>query len=322
MKVSLVIDGNYLLHKDVYTLINEKTLYGDLPVLLNNNLNSLIKLYPFDTIYFVSDSKLRWRRDYYSEYKQNRVKDDKIDWKFIFQTYDKFKEDIKEMSNINFYEIDWIEGDDIVSYIVRKNNEVGISNFIMASDGDLHQLMNFDLGLEYINIMYNFKLSDERCYLPPNYNIFIDEMRTKSNSSLFDMSEDDEFLDFLEKLINKTKITEVSPEESLFCKMVSGDRKDNVPSVYIKGKRGIGKAGSLSIYKLYKETNQEIIDFDSEIFINNLTEIISYSKKITDEEIKNEIKNNIIRNRKLLRLDENYLPTTLKEQVVNRVKIY
>lgn len=322
MKVSLVIDGNYLLHKDVYTLINEKTLYGDLPVLLNNNLNNLIKLYPFDTIYFVSDSKLRWRRDYYSEYKQNRVKDDKIDWKFIFQTYDKFKEDIKEMSNINFYEIDWIEGDDIVSYIVRKNNEVGISNFIMASDGDLHQLMNFDLGLEYINIMYNFKLSDERCYLPPNYNIFIDEMRTKSNSSLFDMSEDDEFLDFLEKLINKTKITEVSPEESLFCKMVSGDRKDNVPSVYIKGKRGIGKAGSLSIYKLYKETNQEIIDFDSEIFINNLTEIISYSKKITDEEIKNEIKNNIIRNRKLLRLDENYLPTTLKEQVVNRVKIY
>ena len=322
MKVSLVIDGNYLLHKDVYTLINEKTLYGDLPVLLNNNLNTLVHLYPFDSIYFISDSKMRWRQDYFSDYKQNRVKDDKVDWEFIFKTYNNFKKELKEMSHVNFYEIDWVEGDDIISYIVKKNNESGISNFIMASDGDLHQLLHFDLGLEYINLMYNFKLSDERCYLPENYNIFLKEMRDNIGSNLFDMNDDDEFLDFLEKLTNKSKIKEVSPEESLFCKLVAGDRKDNVPSVYKKGARGIGEAGSKSIYKLYKETNQEIIDFDSENFINSLTEIISYSKKITEQEVKDEIKNNLIRNRKLLKLDENYLPTALKEQVVNKVKIY
>lgn len=322
MKISLVIDGNYLLHKDVYVLIHEKTLYGDLPVLLRKNLNDLLKMYPFDTVYFVSDSKMRWRQDYFSDYKQNRTKDENIDWKFIFETYDKFKEEIKEMSNINFHEIDWIEGDDIISYIVRKNNEMGTSNFLMASDGDLHQLLNFDLSLEYINIMYNFKLSDERCYFPQNYNIFIQEMRKKSGSNLFDMNEDDDFLNFLEKLSNKTKVKEVSQEESLFCKLVSGDRKDNVPSVYIKGSRGIGEAGSSTIYKLFKETNQELIDFDSDNFINSLTEVISFSKKVTDEDIKNDIKNNLIRNRKLLRLNEQYLPSYLKDEVINKVKIY
>ena len=135
-------------------------------------------------------------------------------------------------------------------------------------------------------------------------------------------NEDNEFLTFLEDLEFKTKVKEVSPEETLFCKMVSGDKKDNVPSAYIKNERGIGATGSLSIYRLYKETNQEIIDFDSDIFINRLIEIISFSKKITDETVKEDIKDKLVRNRKLLKLDENYLPVELKEQMVNKVKIY
>ena len=136
------------------------------------------------------------------------------------------------------------------------------------------------------------------------------------------MNEDNEFLTFLEDLEYKTKSKEVSPEESLFCKMVSGDKKDNVPSVYIKANRGIGEAGGLSIYKLYKEINQENIDFDSDIFINKLTEIISFNKKVTDTIVIDDIKQKLVRNRKLLRLDENYLPIELKEQIVGKVKIY
>lgn len=322
MKVSLVIDGNYLLHKDIYTLYNEKTLFSDLPILLKNTVENITKVYAFDTIYFISDSKMRWRQDYFTDYKQNRVKDDKIDWVFVFETYNKFKEEIKQMSHINFYEVDWLEGDDVISYIVRKNNENGVSNIVVASDSDLHQLINFDLSLNYINIMYNYKFSDERTYFPQNYNIFLEEMRNLSNNNLFDMNEDDEFLDFVERLTNKTKTKEVSPEETLFCKMVSGDRKDNVPSVYIKNNRGIGEAGGKSIYKLYKETYNEIIDFDSNDFIDKLTQIVLYNKKIKDENIKDDIKNNLIRNRKLLRLDEKYLPTMLKENMVNKVKIY
>ena len=322
MKTSLVIDGNYLLYKDIFILFQMKTLYSDLLNLMKKDLSNLIKMYSYDKIYFVSDSKLRWRQEFYNEYKQNREKDEKIDWEFVFIEYSKFKKEIMEMSHVQFYEVDWAEGDDLIAYIVNENNKKGNSNVILAADGDLHQLIRFDLGLEYINIMYNYKFSDERTYWPKNYNIFIKEMGKVVGNTLWDMNEDDEFLTFLEDLEFKTKVKEVSPEESLFCKMVSGDKKDNVPSVYHKGGRGIGAAGSLTIYRLYKETNQEIIDFDSDNFINKLSEVISYSKKVTDQSVIDNIKQKLVRNRKLLKLDENYLPPELKENMVNKVKIY
>lgn len=322
MKVSLIIDGNYLLHKDVFILYELRTLYSDLRNLLRKDFETLTRMFAYDTIYFVSDSKMRWRQEYYPDYKQNRKPDDKIDWEFVYKEYAIFRNEIKSLSHVQSYQVDWAEGDDLIAYIVNENNKKGISNIIMAADGDLHQLIKFDLGMEYINVMYNYKYSDERTYWPRNYNVFISEMNKISGNNLFDMNEDNEFINFLEDLEFKTKTKEVSPEETIFCKMVSGDRKDNVPSVYIKGERGIGDAGSLSIYKLFKETNQEEIDFDSDIFINKLTEVISYSKKVTDQNVINDIRNNLIRNRKLLRLDEKYLPTEIKEQLINKVKIY
>lgn len=321
MKSSLVIDGNYLLYKDVFILVGMKTLYSDLRNLLKKDLNTLIKMHSYDTIYFVSDSKLRWRKEYYNEYKENRKPDSKIDWGFVYREYDIFKDEIKKLSNVKSYEIDWAEGDDLVAHITRENNKKGISTVIISADGDLHQLIKFDLGLGYINIMYNYKFSDERTYWPGNYNVFLKEMDKSSTNSLFDMNDDTEILRFLEDLEFKTKKTEVYPEESLFCKMVQGDKKDNVPTVYMKNDRGIGKTGGLSIYKLYKETNNEIIDFDSDIFINRLTDIISYSKKIIDDDIKIDIKKNLIRNRKLLCLTENYLPIEIRKELVNKIKI-
>ena len=197
MKASLIIDGNYLLHKDVFILFGMRTLYSDLANLLRKDLANLTKQYSYDHIYFVSDSKLRWRQEYYKEYKQNRKEDDKIDWEFVYIEYAKFKKEIKQLSHVLSYEVDWAEGDDLISYIVDENNKQGISNVIIAADGDIHQKVRFDLGLEYINIMYNYKFSDERTYWPKNYNIFIKEMYKGTTKTLWDMNDDNEFLTFL-----------------------------------------------------------------------------------------------------------------------------
>lgn len=325
MKVNLIIDGNYLLHKDVFILFGMKTLYSDLPQLLRNDIDNLMKLYSFDNVYFVSDSKLRWRKEYYELYKDNRKQDDKIDWQYVHIEYNKFKSDISQLSNVIMYEVDWAEGDDLISYITQNSNEKGQSNIIIASDGDLHQLIKFDINKEYINVMYNYKFSDERTYWPMNYNVFIQEMYSSVGNSLFDMNDDNEFLHFLEDIEFKTKTKEVSPEETLIVKMVSGDKKDNVPSVFIRNDRGIGKTGGETIYKLYKEIITEDIDYDSDLFIEKLTEVVCYNKKIPINEqpdVYDEIKNNLIRNRKLLRLDEKYLPIELKQSIQEKVKIY
>lgn len=326
MRTNLIIDGNYLLHKDVFILYDTKTLYSDLPVLMRNDLDRLTKMYAYDNIYFVSDSKMRWRQKYFEGYKQNRKKDDKIDWNFVYDEYDKLKEEVKSRPNFFSYEVDWTEGDDVIAYIVKESNKLGSSNVIMAADSDLHQLLKFDISQEYINIMYNYKLSDEKTYFPKNYQIFLTEMAKASTSNLFDMNDDNDLLEFLEYLDNRTKTVEVISEKSLFCKLISGDKKDNVPSVYITqtktGKdRGIGIKGGETIYNLYKETNANNIDFDVNDFVNKAADVVYYSRKVTDDSHLDIIKENIKRNMVLLTLDEKYLPKEISDNMRNTVKI-
>lgn len=329
MKLNLVIDGNYLLNKDVFILFGERTLYSDLPILLRKDIDKLLKMYQFDDIYFVADSKKRWRSKIYEQYKKNRTPNDKIDWDEVYQIYDDFKEYLKSKPNIHFYEIDWAEGDDLIAYIVNESNKKGTSNFIMASDNDIQQFLRFDLGLKYINIIYNYKISDQKTYLPKNYKVFVNEVLYKSRPSLFDMNNDIEFADFIDHLIGKTKITEIDNEELLFCKLITGDKKDNIPSVYVKKPkiesekgRGIGKAGGLSIYKLYKETNNNFINFDDDTFIDKSTDIVSFSKKVTDTEQINLIRENLKLNRKLIVLTDKYVPSKLMDYIRKNVRIY
>lgn len=326
MKTALLIDGNYLLNKDVFTLFNLKSLHQDLYTLLKMDVEKLIKMYPFDKIYFISDSKAGyWRRQFYSEYKTGRVYDDKIDWEWVYNEYNNFVKELSENPKIEMYKIDFAEGDDIMAYIINKNNELGYSNMLINSDSDLYQLLRFDLSKDYINFSYNYKFSDEKIYFPENYNVFLSEKKRSAKNMLFDMTQDDEFIDFIIELILKTKTKEISNEEVLFVKLISGDKSDNISSVYEKvGKTGksmgIGKTGAETIYKLYKETYNETIDFDSDDFIEKASQIVSYSKKIDNIEIE-DIKNNIKRNRKLIKLTENYLPNYLLETLNEKIQI-
>lgn len=324
MKTALIIDGNYLLNKDVFVLYNIKTLHSDLLNLLRLDMEKLLKLYNFDKVYFVSDSKKgNWRKQFYIDYKGNREKDDKIDWEWVFNEFNIFIDEIGKNSKVEQINIDYAEGDDIIAYLINNNNKIGYSNLVIASDGDLHQLMKFDINENYFNFMYNYKFSDERLYLPKNYNVFLYDKKRNASNLLFDMNQDDEYFEFVEDLINRTKITEVSPEETLFIKCVHGDKGDNISSAYEKvGKTGkimgIGKDGALSIYNLYKETyNNEEIDFDSDDFINKCAEMVTYGKKIDDVDALETIKKRLKRNRKLTKLTENYLPDYLLKEFSN-----
>jgi 5'-3' exonuclease len=325
MKSSLIIDGNYLLNKDVFILFEMKTLYSDLPVLLRKDVDKLTRMYSYDSIYFVSDSKYRWRQDIYRDYKGNRKKHENIDWEWVNEEYNKLKGELTARPNIHFYEVPNTEGDDLIAHIVKKNNKKGISCVIMGSDADLHQLIRFDLGLGYMNIMHNYKFSDERTFFPKNHRIFLTEMSKQNTNSLFDMGDEGDFLEFLTKLRNRTKVTEVSDEQSLFCKIVTGDRGDNIPSVHLKmtkgGTRGIGKSGGNTLYKLYKEINKEDIDFYHDSFIEKVTEVVSYSRKVVDESEKHSIRNSVIRNRQLVMLDEKFLPRDIQMKIESQVRV-
>ena len=327
MKTALIIDGNYLLHKDVFILHAMKSLHKDLQNLMRMDIDRLMKLYPFDDVYFVSDSKVGyWRKTEFRGYKSERTPDSKIDWEWVYNEYEVLRKHLRENTPVRQLQIDWAEGDDLIAYIVNRNNELGYSNLIVAADSDLHQLLRFDLSKEYINISHNYKFSDERIHVPQNYNVYFHEMKRAATSTLFDMNQDDEYLMFLEDLINRTKTIEVSTEELIFTKLISGDKKDSVPSVHLKetktGKMmGVGKGGAKTTYKLYKETYDELIDFDSDEFVEKAAEMVSFVKKVTEQEKVNLIKDNIRRNRKLLILTETYLPEKLLKTFDEKVDI-
>ncbi len=166
MLLNCIIDGNYILSRLVFTLHKNNLLYGALTQSLENTITNYKKLYPFATMYLVSDSKEKsWRKKLNDNYKATRKKDSDIDWSFVYKTYDDFKQNLK---SVKLLESPRIEGDDWISFLVQKLNENGQSNFIVSNDYDIKQLILFDLDKEWINFMSNEMYNQEKIFLPKN----------------------------------------------------------------------------------------------------------------------------------------------------------
>lgn len=323
LRTNLIVDGNYILYKSVFILNKIKTLYGDLETLLLKDYNNISTYFQYDMIYFVSDSRQSWRKKIYPEYKEGRKRDTDIDWGFVFETYESFKEIITTKQNCQVFTIDHFEGDDIIAHIVRETNKEGHSNIIISNDNDIQQLLNFNTSNDYINIMYNHKFNDERIFVPQNYNIFFNHIEENSEQDIFNLNNDSEFLSFIETLKNKCTLVEVDNEKSYFLKIVTGDKGDNIlsPIKIDKTMRGIGKAGCETVWNMYKSKYPGNINFDSNTFVDNLTDIISIYKKIKDKDYLKTIKENIIFSRKLTRLDSNYLPKGMLKILQENINI-
>jgi len=323
ISVNLLIDGNYMLYRSVFILHKLRTLYGDLETLLLNEYNNISNAYPFHVIYFISDSKKSWRKSYLSYYKGKRKREENIDWEFVFDTFETFKEKIKTRHNCLLYQIDPFEGDDIIAHIVNESNKEGISNLIVSNDGDLHQLLKFSITDNYINLLYNHKFQDEKLYVPKNYSIFLKHVEDTTEGDIFDLNDDIDFINYFDKITSKAKIVNIDKEISYFKKIVAGDIGDNILSVikFTKDTKGIGDKGAESVYAMYKQKFPGEIDFDSDEFVMNLSNIISIYKKNKEIDFKEKVEENIKLSRKLTRLDGIYLPEGYHQLLYDSIKI-
>lgn len=329
IKSNIIIDGDYMLHRSVFILKQTNTIKQDLLELLRKDFDSAVRLHPFDNFFFVSDKGKSWRKEEFEEYKGQRKKDDSIDWEQVYKDYDDFKKEVCQRNNVQMIEISGLEGDDIIGYLVNESNKKGYSNLIVAADSDLQQLLTFDNNKNYINILWNHKFNDERLYMPRNYQIFMENIEKNKNDDIFNLDYDEDFLVLIDKLSNRSKVKEVYFEEKLFEKIISGDRKDNINSVVkLKQKeldengQGVGEKGAEKCYQLFKDTygDEGNINFTDKQTIDNLSEIVSYYKKVNNRpDIKEVIKNNIKFNYKLLKLDGSQIPENLKKQLENKV---
>jgi 5'-3' exonuclease len=317
MLCDLIIDGNYILSRLVFTLHKNNLLYGALHKSLENTVSNYRKWYPFANVYLVSDSKEKsWRKQLTKTYKSNRKKDNDIDWSFVYTAYDEFKQSMK--STIKVLEAPTIEGDDWISFLCDKSNEEGRSAIIVSNDYDIKQIVSYGLEPLFINIMTNEMYNKEKLFLPKNYQIFVDKVSTLPNDDIFNLNDNSEFLLLLNRFLTKYDVNEIDSMESLVIKIISGDQSDNISSVWsqVKNgkKRGIGAKGAKSIYDNYLSEFGEVNLLDPDLY-ENIADLICEKKKLSKTQIESIVEN-IQDNVKLIDLRIDNLP----EGIVSKMK--
>lgn len=316
MLVDLIIDGNYILSKLVFTLHKNNLLFGALHKSLENTISNYRKWYPFANIYLVSDSKEKsWRKQYTSGYKATRKKDTDIDWNFVYETYGDFKQGIA--TGCKVLEAPNVEGDDWISFLVERANKEARSTIIVSNDYDIKQIVNYGLDPLYINIMSNEMFNKEKLFLPRNYQIFMNKVSKLPNDDIFELNDNSEFLALMNRFMTKYELNEINPIESLMIKIISGDQSDNISSVWSVTKngktRGIGAKGAKGIYDSYIEEFGEINLSDPDLH-ENIADLICEKKKLSKSKIE-EIVENIKGNFKLIDLRLHNLPEEIVEKM-------
>jgi 5'-3' exonuclease len=318
MICDLIIDGNYILSKNTFTLHKNNLLFGALHKSLENTINNYRKWYPFANVYLVSDSKEKsWRKQLTTSYKATRKKDSDIDWNFVYTAYGEFKDSMKGL--VKVLEAPHVEGDDWISFLVTKANREGRSVIIVSNDYDIKQIVNYGLDPLFINIMTNEMYNREKLFLPKNYQIFLNKVSKLPSDDIFNLNDNSDFLLLLDRFINKYEINEINPVESLMVKIISGDVSDNIGSVWsvVKNgkKRGIGNKGAQSIYDDYILEFGEINLSDPDLY-ENIADLICEKKKLSKTQIESIVEN-IKDNMKLIDLRMHNLPGEIVEKMEN-----
>jgi 5'-3' exonuclease len=315
MTCNLLLDGNYILSKLVFTLNKNNLLYGALHKSLENTINSYKKWYPFANIYLVSDSKEKsWRKRITGDYKSTRKKDSDIDWEFVYQAYSEFKEGLV---GIKVMESPHVEGDDWIAYICAMSNKNNISNIIVSNDYDIKQLLKYNIDPLWINIMTNEMYNKQKLFLPINYQVFLDKLNKLPNDDIFNLNNNSEFIGLMNRYLNRYEINEINPTESLVIKLISGDKSDNISSAWsqVKNgkKRGIGDKGAQFIYEQYVSEFGDI-DLDDIDLYENIADLICEKKKLSKTQIESII-DNIKFNSKLIDLRIKNIPDEIVKKM-------
>lgn len=316
VSVNLIIDCNYILNKNVYSLHKNNLLFGGLYKSLELSVANYRKWFPFANVYLVSDSKGKsWRKELiHDNYKSQRKKNVDIDWNFVYNTYDEFK---KNVIGAKVLEGPRIEGDDWIYYVTKRSNDDNKSVIIVSNDYDIKQLLKFSTNNGWLNIMSNEMNGKEKIFVPKNYQMVMNKINSSvNNDDIFNLNDDNDFINLMNKFLSKYEIVEVDSDESLFTKIVAGDDSDNIKSVYVgktkTGKpRGLGDKSAKEIYDMYLSEFGEV-DFDDPDIHENIADLILEFRKLSSDNM-DKIKTNIENNFKLINL--HMIPYEIKDEM-------
>lgn len=323
---NLIIDLNYILMKNVFTLIKTNTLYGDFHKALTNNILKYSDMFNCK-VHIVSDSRQKsWRKEMLDSYKGTRVKDETIDWNWIFKEFEYFKDNIHETIECKVYQANRIEGDDWIMALVKKHNKMKESNIVISSDKDLQQLLAYKID-SWINIQIDDKSGSERIYVPEGYKLYLNSIEEDSNDDPFNLSASSgKWVEQLNKVIKSYSLEEINPYQLLFTKIVKGDSGDNIKSIYTKltktGKtQGIGDAGAEKIWKMYNVDYGDVFNTKEDILKERIIESIEVVQKVKlDDIVKTLISKRIDENISLIELHYRHYPEDILDEILEQIQ--
>lgn len=326
---NILFDGNYILYKNVFTLFKMNMLYGELWNALDNNISKYTSMNTWDNVIFISDSnKKSWRSKYLKKYKGTRQKNEDIDWNWVFETYNDWKDSIREKYVV--LERDHIEGDDFITSVILRMNKKKKSNVVISSDQDLYQLINYHIDGKnsWINIQINDINGKETVQLPEGWEIWLKEFTENQNQDVFALDNRSANLDFFNRITSNWNYNEINSSEELFKKLVQGDKSDNISSIYqtltTTGKiQNIGKGGAENVWKFYKDNYSIHFDTTDKTFIMDVVKCLENVKNVEfEDETRKTVSSNVRNNIKLIELHYRHYPEWVLEEIMDAMSEY
>jgi 5'-3' exonuclease len=354
-KYTILIDGNFMLHKTFHVAKNiSKSKFdfiedpkGDRNLLLWKlamDFSSEIKRFDslIDNVVYCIDGS-SWRKHYFDDeeldtgdqikYKANRVKSNDIDWKEIYDCHTEFSKGLEKLG-VTVLRMDGCEADDLIFAWSATLNAKGKNALIISGDNDLMQLVNHD-NQNGTNTIYYQKFM-KTLYAQEGFVEWLDNT-VESKVDIFDMPIDvhDISKDSLKNLVRSLEVTEINTEEFQFKKIIKGDMGDNVAPIYVQKK--IRKSGD----KKGQEYNTSPSDAKADLILTKfqekctepINEVMFWNKEIIreicglvkvickyPEASIDELEKNYIDNRNLMLLHDKALPPPIMESMVDMIE--
>jgi len=339
--INITIDGNYIFHKtfgvfagygnlDPGKVLKNKSDQAAFVRKVATDLCASLKSVPHGgRLIFTTDSR-SWRKDVEIEdggYKSGRVKDDKVDWTIFFELLTAFGNQLEKMGFI-FSRRDGAEGDDLLMFWSDYFNSIGESCLIISGDHDMHQLvkMNDDCW----TAVWNTNSKKNVIAVPVGW---VDGWLNKNESvgmSIFNMGsaispDKERFKDF----VKKVNIEEITTHRFILNKILIGDDGDSVPSVFDYLKDGklvrFTPKKAETAYDNFMESEWKDLPFEEAMLNKEFLEwfsglILRITKYVDSTDNREKVKNNLVRNFKLMWLNQNVIPDFVKVECLNEIE--
>lgn len=355
-KYTILIDGNFLLHKTYHVakhISNGKFDFIKDPAADKNlllwklSMDFAAELKRFDSIienviYCIDGSS--WRKHYFPKadieqgenikYKANRVQSNDIDWGLIYETHQEFAKGIEKLG-IKTVRLDGCEADDLIFAYSSVLNAKGRNALVISGDGDLTQLVNHD-DTNNANTIYYNKFA-KTLYVAPGFTDWVSNTKIQA-IDIFNQPIDitDNSKDGLKSIVKSLDSTDVNTAEFQFKKIIKGDSGDNVaplyaqPKVYKSGKKKgqeyFSTPSDKQINEVLKTFNERYDTINPVMFwnkdiISEICGLVKMTCKYNDVSMK-QLEKNYADNRNLMILHEKAIPTPIMESMTNNIAVF